>query len=489
MRVLNLFLWVFVLKFLNVKARLHDGRLLKIADWQPSKDEYWAITGTNGSGKTVLSMLPAGKVVLSEGQVDGLPSSVSFLSLEAQAEYIENERKLDQSDIKNEHDPGTLIADFLAPLEPIQHWISKLRIEHVLNQGLRSLSTGESRKVLLLKALQDKPELLVLDAPFEGLDVDSRTAFKEILDLLHQQEQSMLWVANRLDEMPEWITHIAFLHDAELIAQGLKDDVLSQPEVHGLLHFDKPLADFPEHTTTQLQLDKGEPLVKFTDVKIRYAERTLFEHLNWQVNPGEHWVIQGPNGSGKTSLLQLITGDNPQCYTNNLKLFGIQRGTGESIWDIKKHIGIVSSSLQWEYRATTNVLTTVISGLYDSIGLYQASGDDDKQLALQWLDIIGLKHKANQSLHMLSYGEQRLVLVARALIKQPPLLILDEPCQGLDTPSRMLVLACINRLAQQNTITLLYVTHQADEIPANINNKLVFELQQNGSSTIKLIQT
>lgn len=479
---------MFVLKFLEIKARLADGRVLQVANWQPKKEEYWAISGTNGSGKTVLSQLPAQKIVLSEGRAENLPQTVSYLSLEAQSEYIANERKLDQSDIINEHDPGTLIKDFLAPLEPIQHWLTQLRLEPLLNQGLRSLSTGESRKVLLLKALQDQPELLVLDAPFEGLDADSRLVFKEILDQLHQQRQPMLWVANRIDEIPEWVTQVAFMHQAELIAAGPKEEVLSQPEVQGLLHFDEPLADFPASSNPSLQLPTNQPLVKLTDVSIRYGERTLFEQLNWQVKAGQHWAIQGPNGSGKTSLLELITGDNPQCYNNDLQLFGIQRGTGESIWDIKKHIGIVSSSLQWEYRASTNVLTTIISGLYDSIGLYQASGDNDKQLALEWLEIIGLRHKANHSLHQLSYGEQRLLLIARALIKQPPLLILDEPCQGLDTPSRLLVLAFINKLAQQRKITLLYVTHQADEIPASIKHKLVFDLQPEGTSTITLLQ-
>ena len=219
-----------------------------------------------------------------------------------------------------------------------------------------------------------------------------------------------------------------------------------------------------------------------TDVSIVYGERVLFEGLNWCIKPGEHWAIEGPNGSGKTSLLQLITGDNPQCYRNQLMVFGMRRGSGETIWDIKQYIGLVSASLQWDYRASTNVLSTVISGLYDSIGLYRATGDVDKQLALQWLDVIGLRHRANQSLQHLSYGEQRLVLIARALIKQPALLILDEPCQGLDDPSRHLVLAFLQRLAVQRMITLLYVTHQPKEIPEAFVRRLEFD----GNKTLRI---
>lgn len=460
------------IEFKNIRARLHDGRTLEVNNWSLAENEYWGVIGTNGSGKTALSKLLSDDVRLSHGSVSKLPLSIAYVSLEAQQALLEKERKEDESDLLDRIDMGTSVAELLAPLEVVSEWIDVLSLSHLLYQGFRTLSTGESRKVLLIDAIRQSPELLVLDEPYEGLDVNSREALVDVLATLKEGGQRILWVANRLDELPPWLSHLAFMHEAKLLILGQREDVLNSAEVKSLLHFEKPLQDFPD-SPISYSLVETDSLVELVNTSIQFGDRILFSELNWRVEPGEHWAIVGPNGSGKTSLLQLITGDNPQCYRNELYLFGMKRGSGETIWDIKKHIGIVSSALQWEYRATTNVLTAVISGLYDSIGVYQSVGDGERHLAEEWLKIIGLRDKANQSLHHLSYGEQRLVLIARALIKQPPLLILDEPCQGLDDSGREMVLAFIKRLTEQEKVTLLYVTHHADEIPEGVSRRLI----------------
>ena len=182
----------------------------------------------------------------------------------------------------------------------------------------------------------------------------------------------------------------------------------------------------------------------------------MFEDLDWTISPGEHWQVTGPNGSGKTCLLSLITGDHPQCYVNDIKVFGFQRGNGESIWQIKQHIGYISTALQWEYRVSTSVRNAIVSGFFDSIGLYSKASDAQKAIADQWLDVLGMRDMADAPFTGLSFGEQRLVLIARAMVKHPPLLILDEPCLGLDEMNRQLVLALIERICRSSC--LLYTS-------------------------------
>ncbi|VFS68736.1 Fe(3+) ions import ATP-binding protein FbpC [Raoultella terrigena] len=208
---------------------------------------------------------------------------------------------------------------------------------------------------------------------------------------------------------------------------------------------------------------------------VSYNDRAILNHLSWQVNPGEHWQIVGPNGAGKSTLLSLITGDHPQGYSNDLTLFGRRRGSGETIWDIKKHIGYVSSSLHLEYRVSTTVRNVILSGYFDSIGIYQAVSDKQRKLVQTWLDILGIDGRtADAPFHSLSWGQQRLALIVRALVKHPTLLILDEPLQGLDPLNRQLVRRFVDVLISEGATQLLFVSHHAEDAPDCITHRLEF---------------
>jgi molybdate transport system ATP-binding protein len=239
-------------------------------------------------------------------------------------------------------------------------------------------------------------------------------------------------------------------------------------ELQQLLHLKTSDLTIPpkEGNSDATTLDTSASLVTIKNGRIAYGDTVIFEKLDWQIKPGQHWQVSGPNGSGKTCLLNLITGDHPQCYVNDIQLFGMQRGQGETIWDIKQHIGYVSSALQWEYKVSVNVRNAIISGFYDSIGIYQQYNDEQKAIAEQWLALLGLQDIANKPFNQLSFGDQRLVLIARAMVKHPPLLILDEPCLGLDDLNRQLVLALIEKICADSKTTVLYVNHRLqDKIP------------------------
>ena len=216
------------------------------------------------------------------------------------------------------------------------------------------------------------------------------------------------------------------------------------------------------------------------DASVRYTDNLVFEQLDWRIEPGQHWQLTGPNGSGKTSLLNLITGDHPQCYSNDIFVFGYQRGNGESIWDIKQHIGYVSSALHWDYRVSINCKNVIISGFYDSIGLYTKATDIQQEIAAHWLQILGFEDRAGQAFNQFSYGDQRLLLIARAMVKHPHLLVLDEPCFGLDDMNRQLVLALIEKICAGSETTVIYVNHHAQDQIEGINNYLALGNPTNG---------
>ncbi len=208
------------------------------------------------------------------------------------------------------------------------------------------------------------------------------------------------------------------------------------------------------------------------NVTVAYGPTTILKKINWTVRTGESWALLGPNGSGKTTLLSLILGDNPQAYRNEVFVFGKRRGTGESIWEIKQHIGWVSPELQIHFDDSTTCLEAVESGFRDTVGLFEPPTARQRRAAREWLSRFDLLRAAREPLFALSAGLQRMVLLARALVKRPKLLVLDEPCQGLDAAHRDLFVQTVDGLLRDGSETAIYVTHRREEIPPSIRRVL-----------------
>lgn len=461
-------------------------------DWDITSNQHWVITGTNGSGKSALAAVLAGVGDIESGSISGLPKRVGLVSFETQAELIAKELKKDDADIMDVISLGTpvheMIFDRCQDPELAQKLVEKFGLSKLLDRAFRKLSTGETRKVMLIRALSSKPDLLILDEPFDGLDVDTLAMLQEHLASIINTVP-MIMVLNRFDEIPDFITHVAYMDKDGSDRNGSnrgtltltidRQDKAAFNELYQLLHLKTTDLNVPEADPANKlpELDLSQPLVKLKQATIKYGDTIIVDKLDWTIEQGQHWQLSGPNGSGKTCVLSLITGDHPQCYTNDIFVFGFQRGNGESIWQIKQFIGYVSTALQWEYRVSTSCKNVIISGFYDSIGMYSKSSDNQKKIADLWLALLGMTDRADQPFNKLSYGDQRLLLIARAMVKHPPLLILDEPCLGLDDMNRQLVLALIEKICEGKETTVLYVNHHAEDKIKGIENYLELKKQ------------
>ncbi|AUX72140.1 molybdate ABC transporter ATP-binding protein ModF [Erwinia pyrifoliae] len=464
--------------------RLSDTRTLNLNELMVQSGESWAFVGANGSGKSSLARALSGELLLVAGSLVSQFQRPWRMSLEQLQKRVEDEWQRNNTDMLSldEEDTGYLVSEVIQEEtrneERCQQLAALFGIGHLLTRRFKYLSTGETRKTLLCQALMAQPDLLILDEPFDGLDIASRAALAAVLSDLQHRGITLALVLNRFDDIPAFIDRVGVLAECTLVRTGERQAILAEALVAQLAH-SETLAGMTLPEADDISaipaLAEDAPLIVLCNGVVSYNDRPVLHQLNWQVERGQHWQIVGPNGAGKSTLLSLVTGDHPQGYSNDLTLFGRRRGSGETIWDIKQHIGYVSSSLHLDYRVSSSVRNVLISGYFDSIGLYQAVSDRQRRLASQWLDLLGISAAmADSPFHDLSWGQQRLVLIARALVKHPVLLILDEPLQGLDPLNRLLVRRFVDVLIGEGRTQLLFVSHHAEDAPRCITHRLSF---------------
>ena len=510
------------------------GTLLENVSWKMRSKEAWLVVGANGSGKANFLNALAGNGARFVPNKDGaffsnaFENSAEIISLEKAAALIEEERANDESEyVEGGVDHGRTARVFLcegilgkkiqrqtngefeipetgARLENFPE-VKLCGIENILDRGLKYLSTGEIRRTYLCRALLGKKRLLILSDPFAGLDAQSRKILLDFFDgiatrqLKNSCEESgafprIILSMERFNEISESINCVLEFSKNAISFCGSRreyEEILSQRQKENSDFREKNKIEFKQTVQNLVAENSAENfsdeknsaekiLVEMRGVNVGWGEHRVLRDLSWTLRRGEHWLIRGPNGSGKTTFLELITGDNMQVFCNDVKIFGARRGSGETIWDIKKRLGIVSYRLHVEYRMVgQNLLGVIVSGFHDSIGLYEAASDVEIAAAKKWLALGGFSGRENEQFSNLSYGEQRAILILRASVKSPEILILDEPCHGLDENFRQKILDLLETIAESGTTTLLHVTHDPSEALACEKNILEFLPNEN----------
>jgi molybdate transport system ATP-binding protein len=502
--------------------------------WQIRSDEHWAVVGPNGSGKSALARAVSGRAPVAGGRIvyhrNGSDGSghgsaprerIAYVDFDAQQAFVGRESPfyqarwnsvgsqdvpsvadyLSEQSVRghnpyerdaNRPDPGAFLAERRQIAE-------MLGIEPLLERRLVAISSGERRKVLLARALLQEPALLILDDPFAGLDQGFRLRLREIVAALMQDTMRVMVMVTAVDDIPRGITHVLTMDGGRVVAKEIlryaqdddgsehvilngtqrsEESRVSQSEILRFAQDDRGGQDDGGSQNDGHGVGAGADssvVVRMEGVTVSYGGVRVLDGIDWTVCRGERWALLGPNGAGKTTLLSLILGDNPQAYANRITLFGRRRGTGESIWEIKRQIGWMAPELHLYSPRRMPCLEVVCSGFFDSVGLYQRCSPAQRRTAERWMARLSVADLAARPFCTVSEAQQRLILVARAAVKEPALLVLDEPCQGLDAVHRDRVLRTVEAIAERPETAIIYVTHDPLALPAVISHVLRLE--------------
>ena len=438
-------------KISDVSVSLGAKPVVSSISFQILSGQKTAIVGPMGSGKTSLAKALAGRLFRT-GEVffsSRNPEKRAYVMLVEQQHQFKNRSNLSEFYLQqrfnsSDCEDAYTVEEELSGLE-LGDWVSVFELDGLLKRPLIQLSNGENKRLQIVKSLAYEPDWLILDNPYVGLDVNGREILTKGLLSLDSKGIQFILISSPGD-VPEFINQVIELPSVQ--ESSAKPAPLLRP------------------------LDPFETAVKMEKVQIKYGSKTILSDFSWKVNRGERWAIKGPNGAGKSTLISLITADNPQAYSQDITLFDRKRGTGESIWDIKRKIGYLSPELHLYFKEGGSCFSVVASGLFDTQGLFKRMSEVQRKQVNHWMEVMGITHLAERSFLHISGGEQRMVLITRALVKNPELLILDEPCQGLDRVQTEHLKKVLNYLAANSEMTLLYVSHYDRDIPSCVNQVL-----------------
>ncbi|HUR47173.1 MAG TPA: ATP-binding cassette domain-containing protein [Candidatus Saccharimonadales bacterium] len=475
-----------LLKLRNVDVALGGKPVLHALNWEMQKGENWAILGGNGSGKSTFLKLVRGELWPAPGSKGerlyfydeqwqrsplGMRDNVGFLSPEMQERNLQQEWTLTVEEVLLS---GFFNSDYL-PKRPISRkareqarsLASRLQITPLLKRNVQQLSTGELRRVLIGRALVSRPMLLVLDEVCDGLDAQARAGLLEIVEEAAAMGTQLLFTTHRFNEVPRAITHVAIFQDGRIVKQGPRHDVLVDAE--------RTQRSRKYFTTPKLPLAGDRPLITIEAADVFLERKKVLKNITWQLRADQNWVIFGRNGAGKSTLLKLAFGDLHPAWGARLRRFEFT--AKNTIWDLRKKVGFISPELQANYREEITGAQVVASGFFSSVGLMDRISPTQKLKVEQLLRTFGLITLGKKSALQMSYGEFRKMLLLRALVQNPSILVCDEPFDGLDANSKGEFSDTLERVSKNGT-RLVLTTHHLDDLPSCISHGLLLE---NGS--------
>lgn len=481
----------------GIAVRLRDRWLLNGSSWRINTGEQWTVIGPNGAGKTTLAKAIAGLLPVVQGKIHyhafaGLSpiDAIAYVASDAHRDLWRRERNLDHGrDFAGRFNEATTVrglicrqfADHLPPPDMdarLVDAVGRFNLKTLLDKPVMAVSTGEMSRVRIARELIRRPKMLILDEPFEGLDGPSRQDLMDMLDRLAVSGLPILLITHRPEEMLTATTHVLTIDQGRIVsarsvARPL-DPLFSARDVSPKESEENRLKNPAAHRKTS-QHFSSEPLIDMKAVTVRYGDTTVLDRLTWAVREGEHWALTGPNGAGKSTILKLITGECLQVYANRIRLFGKDRGAQQTLWEIREKLGVVSHDLAVGYQKQMSAMDVVCSGFFDSVGLYRHCDVGQIKTARGWLVKMRLSALTQAPFNQLSQGQRQMILIARAMVKSPKLLILDEPCAGLDPENRRTVLSLVARIGRRGTTGLIFVSHHEQEIPACITHRLCLD--------------
>lgn len=490
-----------LLSIKNITVRYLNNTLFTGLNFCVNQGENWALIGESGSGKSALLQTLAGRFNITGGEIiyhfdqepqegneaPALTDRQKHIALVEQRHHFKNlsntsdfyyQQRYNSSDSED----ALTVQQYLGAIKNTYpeegYWnrekvTALLMLEQLRDEQLIKLSNGETKRLMIAATLMKNPALLLLDNPLTGLDVETRAAFSAMIDQIINSGTTVIMATSPL-EIPDGITHVAILQRctlSKLVPKNAfhadeflnsRDENLNKAELQSLLNNGNSRPTFDQ-------------IIKMNSVNIRYGGKAILNNISWEVKQGERWALLGHNGAGKSTLLSLVNGDNPQAYANDIILFDKKRGSGESIWDIKSKIGFVSPELHQYFPTDNSCLQVIESGYYDTLGLFRPSTKTKAETALRWMEALEIDRYARTLLKNIPASAQRLCLLARALIKNPALLIFDEPCQGLDAHQQLHFKNLVDTVCGISNVTLIYVTHYQDEIPRSVTKVLKLE--------------